>query len=99
MKYYSEVLKKIFDSEDECAKAEEAQAKKEEEAKLAAERKAKERKERAAEVETAMKEMQNAINHYREVLSKFCKDYGTYHYTFKKNELPDLSLLDLLDWF
>lgn len=99
MKYYSEVLKKIFDSEQDCAEAEEAQKKKEEEAKLEAEKKASERKARAAEVEEAMKQATAASARYRKLLKKFCEDYGAFHYTMRpKDSWEDIhELLDL--WF
>ena len=86
MKYYSEVLKKAYDTEKECIKAE-----RDYEAKLAeAEKQKKEladaRKARAKEVEDAYKVIVDAQKHYNELKSKFIKDYGSWHMTFSTNE-------------
>lgn len=85
MKYYSEILKKVFDSEQECVEAEAA------EKQLTSER-----KKRAAEVEAARKELQEANTRYNKLLKEYCKDYGAFHY--KLNDREDLK--DILDfWF
>lgn len=88
MKFYSEVLNQLFDSEKELNAAE---MKKKEldnqraiaQQKAEAERRAQAevRKQRAAEIEEAKKVMDAAQEHYRELLEKFCKDYGSYHFT------------------
>lgn len=97
MKYYSEQLHKIFDSEEACVKAEKTFEEEERKKKEAEEKKANERKQRAAEVEEAMKMANEAIKNYRELLTKFCKDYGAFHYSFKDKGERNL-FWDLLDF-
>ena len=72
MKYYSEILKKTYDSEKDCLKAET-----EYNEKLEAEEKRKKeltekRKDRAKEVEDAYKAVQDAQKHYIELRNQFC---------------------------
>ena len=99
MKYYSELLKSFYESEESCLKAEqEYQAKQkkeqEEKAKLAEERKA-----RAKEVEEAMEALKLARKHYEEVLADFCKDYGAFHMSVNKSDSDDLfGLFNLFEW-
>ena len=91
--YYSEVLNKQFDSEEELLAAEQVYldaevAKVQKEAKLKAER-----TERAKEVEQAYKDYNDAYdkavdkeNHYIELLNAFISDYGSFHMTFRNSE-------------
>ena len=106
MKYYSEKLNKFYDTADACQRAEfELKEKenlekirKEREAALAKQEKEKklaERKAVAEKVESARKAYLEAQKAYREELEKFCKQYGTYHYsTDNPDEIPSL-----FDWF
>lgn len=94
--YYSEELKKHFDTEEECLKAEEEQAKKFELEK----QKKEERKARADEVTEAFKTVEEAKEKAYDLLEKFCKDYGAYHASYSSNDLkPVKSLLNLFDPF
>lgn len=71
MKYYSEITKKIYDSEKDLKKAEfEIQKQNEEKEKLRSQR-----AERAKEVEAAYKKA-------NELLDAFVNDYGSFHMTF-----------------
>ena len=80
--YYSEVLKKYFENEDECVAAE-----KEYNDKHAAElAKKEERKNDAKKVDEAYKT-------YLQLRSDFVKKYGSYHCTYTEKDLPDLT-----DW-
>ena len=92
MKYYSEELKKFYDSADACEEAE----KKFEEEVAAAEAKRKELAEkrsiRAKEVEDAYAALNEARKTYREKLSAFTKDYGSFHMTIKGLEEDPLQL-------
>ena len=83
MKYLSEVTNKAYDTVDELNAAEEKvlSARKAREA-VEAEKKAK-REERAKEVETAIKEALDAQEIANQKLQAFCKDYGTFHTSFK----------------
>ena len=79
MKFYSEKLDTMFDTEKACTQAEdvyevEQAAKKAKEAKLA-----ETRKERAKEVDAAYK-------HYLELLNAFLADYKTYHYSHHSDD-------------
>ena len=87
MRYYSDTLKKLFETEEELKKAEV-----EFEEKHALELKKKEeRAHRAKEVEEAYKK-------YLDLRSKFVKDYGSYHMTITENDLKDLSVNSLFDF-
>ena len=90
MKYYSEDLKKFFNTAEECEKEEAAllkQRKEEEERKA---KMASERATRAKEVEDALNKLNEARKDYDEKLRAFCQDYGSWHYTFTSDK-PDLS--------
>ena len=81
IKVYSDRTNKFYDTVEE--------AKQEKEKKLA------ERKAAAEKVEVARKAYLEAQKAYREELEKFCKQYGTYHYsTDNPDEIPSL-----FDWF
>ena len=109
MKYYGEKTNKLYDTADECQKAEFEAKEEENRQKILAERKAAELKEKkekataerkamAAEVEEARKTMVAAQKAYKEKLSAFVDKYHTYHYsTTDVNEIP--SLFDLFDKF
>ena len=92
MKYYSDTLNLLFDSAEACEAAEKEHAEK-----LAAEKKISiARKARAKEVEEALEAVKKARAHYNEVLSDFCKDYGTFHFSWStKDTFP--SIFDFLD--
>lgn len=107
MKYYSEKLNRVFDSDKECLEAEEAaekakiqakleQARKEREEKERKEKDAAERKAMAAEVEAARKAMVEAQHAYHEKIDAFIKKYGTYHMTWT-NSKDAPTLFDLFD--
>lgn len=87
--YYSEVLKKYFNTEDECVEAE-----KEYEEAHAAELKAKEdRANKAKAVEQAYKD-------YLKLRNDFINEFGSYHMTLTEKDLPEeKTLFDLFDSF
>lgn len=94
MKYYSETLKSLFESKEECEEAELKAKKAKEEAEKKSKALKEQRKERAAEVEKALEELSNAEKNYKELLSKFITDYGSFHYTYSfKNDNLDLNSL------
>lgn len=91
MKYYSEVVNKVFDTEDELKEAE-----KEHEEKHAAEIALKEeRKQEAKLVEEAFRKANEAYKEANEKMHAFAKKYGSYHLTLKDSQLPTKSLFDL----
>lgn len=92
MKYYSDSLKKLFDSVEEL---EEAEAAKEEE--LAAEKaKKEERKKEAEAVELAYKKANEAYVDANKLMQEFVEKYGSYHQTIKDSNIPVRS--SLFDW-
>lgn len=86
MKYYSEKLKKLFDKEEELREAE----------KTFNEKEALELKKREQRA-TRAKEVDEAYNHYAELLKAFIKDYGSYHHTIKDNDF-DILINNLWHW-
>lgn len=84
MKYYSEVLKKCYDSVEALEKAElEVKKKDEEKAKKDAEK-----SKRAKEVEEAFKTANAAYKKAEELLSDYLKDYKTFHTTYSSEDAP-----------
>lgn len=94
MKFYSEKLNKLFDTQEACAQAEEAHAKAvaEEEAKKKA--LADERANRAKNVEELYKQAVEAKQAYDKALQEFLKDYGSFHATFKAKD----PFFGIFDW-
>ena len=98
MKYYSETLKKLFDSERQLKQAEvrfnDAEAKKKELENL---RKAK-RAEKAKEVERALKEANEAQAKAIKLLKDFTKEYGYFHTSYQETkEDADSNVKDFFD--
>ena len=79
MKYYSEVTKKMYDSENalKFAELEVEKRKKDEELKKS------NRAARAKEVEAAIKAAEEANKVARKKLTDFCTEYGQFHTTLK----------------
>lgn len=85
--FYSDELKKYFDTEEECVKAEE-----EFKEKHALELKKKE--ERVSEA----KKVEEAYKNYLQLRADFVKKYGSWHATITEKDLPTTSIFDLFDW-
>lgn len=92
MKYWSEVTKKLYDTEMDLAAAE-AVAKK---ADAEKEAKSKARAARAKEVEDAYRAVMEANKHYNELKDKFVEDYGSFHMTIT-SKTPLQSKPDIFD--
>lgn len=98
MKYYSEILNKVFDTEKACHDAElihkrelEAKAREEEQKRLAEKKKQEERAGDAKFVEQKREAMVHAQKEYREAIDAFVKKHGSYHFTTDSVEkLPHL---------
>ena len=91
MKYYSESLKKLFDSEEEALEAEKTAEKEAKEKKAMVEIRKKQRAEDAKEVEDALKKVKEAEDEYHEKLNDFIKKYGYFHYSSKDaNDFPSI---------
>lgn len=98
MRYYSDVTKKFYNTENECLK-EEQKLKAEQERKQKAEaKKQEERAKDAKAVEQAREAMIEAQNAYRKAMETFVNKYGSYHFTTRSvNEIPHLfDFFDLL---
>lgn len=87
MKYYSEKLKKVYDTVEDLQAAE-VEYDKAHAAEIA---KQKERKARAEEITKARKELVDAQRKYNELLNKFVKDYGSYHETYTDQDIDSLE--------
>lgn len=97
MKYYSEILRKAFDTEKECLKAEKEHTEKLEQAEKQKKELAEKRKARAKEVEDAYKAVQEAQKTYSELKKRFVNDYGSFHMTFTSKDDDWNTLLE--EWF
>ena len=87
MKYYSEILNKMYDSEQDLLNAEE-NAKAIEYKKREAEKAKKlERATRAKEVEKALKEASEAQAKANKLLRSFTHDYGFFHTTYSIDDV------------
>ena len=93
MQYYSKVLKKLFDTEEDCLAAED----KYEQYLVRAEQEKKEKEiakeSRKKEVEEAYKALVEARKTYDTKVKNYIKDYGYYY-----SEPKDNSSMSLLDW-
>lgn len=89
MKYYSDLTKKFYESEDACLKAEKDKQKADAEAIAKKEVEAAARKEDAHKVEGLLKASIEARKAYNTALSDFCEKYGSYHTTVKSSDLGD----------
>ena len=81
MKFYSEMLKKFYDTQSDCETAEKQAIEAKEKAETKAKALVEQRASRAKEVENAYK-----------VLNDFCKDYGSYHFSVTGQETDPFSL-------
>ena len=95
MKFYSEQLNKLFDSEEACVKAEDAHAKAVAEAEAKKKALSDERANRAKKVEDFYKQAIEAKKAYDTELRAFLKDYGSFHATFKTTD----PFFGIFDWF
>lgn len=108
MKYFSEKLNKVFNTEKECMEAEFKAKEQENLARIQKEKALREEKEKkealaverkamAEKVEAARKAYLEAQKAYRAELDAFCQKYGTYHYTVTDaDEVP--SLFDIFKY-
>lgn len=99
MKFYSEVTKRLYDSQDELTKDERKVATAEAEKKAAESKKSAERAARAKEVEDAYKAEVEAHAKYIKLRNQFVDDYGSFHmsYTTSTPEVEVRSPYTLFD--
>lgn len=98
MKFYSEITKKLYDTEKELVKAENEIKVKEIAAKEAEIKKKAERKNRAKEVEEALKVANDAQNKAIQLLKDFTRDYGYFHISYTKDDVKS-DKSDKTDFF
>lgn len=98
MKYFSDILNKVYNTEKECKEAEEQYLSKKKAEEEAKQKLTEKRKERAKEVEEAFKNVREAQKHYDELLKAFVKDYGSFHMSFSESGASD-TLSDILTRF
>lgn len=95
MKYFSDVTKRFYETEQACIDAEVEVQKAQEAAQAERQKKIETRKQRADEVEAARRKYLEARKTYNEVLTQFCRDYGAYHCSIKDNQKENIT--DYLD--
>lgn len=95
MKFYSEKLNEMFNTQEACAQAESEHDKQVAEAEAKKKALADERATRAKAVEELYKQAVEAKQKYDKALQEFLKDYGSFHATFKSTD----PFFGLLDWF
>lgn len=91
MKYFSDITKRFYETEQDCIDAEVEVQKAQEAAQIERQKKIETRKQRADEVETARNNYLEARKAYNEVLMQFCRDYGAYHCSIKNNQKENIS--------
>ncbi len=95
MKFYSEKLNKMFDTQEACAEAEDKHEKAIAEAEAKKKEDAEKRATRAKEVEELYKAAIEAKQKYDTALRDFLKTYGSFHATFKTTD----PFFGIFDWF
>lgn len=89
MKFYSELTKKLYDTQEDLREAEVALTKSKAD-----------RAERAKEVEKALKEANEANKKANKLLQEFVKDYGSFKTTIKDENVDANSMFwDVFDKF
>lgn len=86
MKFYSETLNKLFDTEEALKQAEAALQNKEQE-----------KKRRTEELDEARAVAKNAQKKYIDLLARYCKDYGQYSYPASCGSIGKSNLVDILE--
>lgn len=94
--FYSDITKKTYETEEACLEAEKlVAAENEKKEALAAER-----GKRAKEVEDAYERAMEANKTAYDLMQEFLKDYHTFHFTFKGNNVGffNWNPFDFLNW-
>lgn len=98
MKYISELTNKIYDTVEECEKADKQVLAERAAAEEKRKARAAEKQARQEEIEKAYENLTNARKTYDELRNAFVKDYGSFHMTFNRNNEFE-SLDDLIRSF
>lgn len=86
MKFYSETLNKLFDTEEALKQAEAALQNKEQE-----------KQRRTDELDAARNAAKEAQKKYVTLLTQYCKDYGQYSYPASCGNIGKSNLADILE--
>lgn len=86
MKFYSETLKKLFDTEEALKQAE-----------ASVESKEQEKKRRTDELDAARTAAKDAEKKYIALLTQYCKDYGQYSYPASCGGIGKTDLAGILE--
>ncbi len=93
MRFYSDKLNSLYNSEDELLQAEKTFDEKERQKEVERKAQSEKRAERAKDVETARKAMIEARKAYAKAVNDFAKEFGSYHTSITSVELPDFLYL------
>lgn len=93
MKFYSELTKMLYDTEEALVTAETKIRKEEADKKAREAEKNAARAKRAKEVEAAYDASVKAEAKYKKLLNAFVKDYGSYHMTLSTRNTSDVSAI------
>lgn len=97
MKFYSESLKRLFDTEKECNESEALYQKEQEEKKSREKKLADEKRARANEVTEAYSKVREAQKAYLKLKNRFIQDYGYFHVSYR--DIDDIPFVDIFDLF
>jgi hypothetical protein len=98
MKFYSESLNKLFETEQALVEAETAEADKKAAEEAHAKQLAATRKDRAKAIEESYKRVVEARQEYKKLVDEFTRDYGSFHMSVKGDNLADMDLFDLFKY-
>lgn len=98
MKYYSDVTQMVYDSAEECMKAEKTEKERVDKEKLKKEQEAHDRKVAADKVTAARQAYNEAYKNYRAALNDFCEKYGAYHTTITSKKDGNNTINDVFDF-
>ncbi len=88
MRYWSDSLQSLFDSEEALVAAENKKKVEDEERHNAEIREVMEKKKLKVEVDKARDAAEEANQYYQKLLIEYCKKYGAYEYTGETKDFP-----------
>lgn len=97
MKFYSETLKRLFETEAECKEKESLYLKEQEEKKEREKKLTDEKRARAHEVSEAYSKVREMQKTYIKLKNKFIQDYGYFHMSYR--DIDDIPYVDIFDLF
>lgn len=97
MKFYSESLKRLFDTEKECKEKEAIYAEEQEKKKAREKKLADDKRARANEVTESYSKVREAQKAYLKLKNEFIQDYGYFHVSYR--DIDDIPFVDIFDLF